>query len=128
MKSKYIVLTGSIGVCLAVVFGAFGSHLLKNVLDVNQLNSYEIGVRYLVYHSLAFLFLGIQNLLSTTKTMQVFAMMSVGIALFTGSLLCLTLKNFIPFSIQWMVFLTPIGGTVLIASWLLFAAYLIKIK
>ena len=37
---------------LGVVFGAFGAHALKSKLSPEMLETFEVGVRYQMYHSL----------------------------------------------------------------------------
>ena len=36
----------------AIIFGAFGAHLLKKKLTVENLKSFEIGVKYQIYHAI----------------------------------------------------------------------------
>ncbi|MEM6686735.1 MAG: DUF423 domain-containing protein, partial [Bacteroidota bacterium] len=55
---KKILITGAILGALAVVLGAFGAHGLKKVLTVEQLTSFETGVRYQIYHSILLLIVG----------------------------------------------------------------------
>lgn len=55
MKRR-IVLTGAFIGMLAIILGAFGAHLLKKYLSVDQLNTFEVGVRYQMYHALFLLF------------------------------------------------------------------------
>ena len=50
---------GAAFVLTAVILGAFGAHALKELLSNNQLASFEIGVRYQMYHGFALLFTGI---------------------------------------------------------------------
>ena len=42
----------------AIILGAFGAHALKKVLSVDQLVTFETGVKYQMYHALFLLFLG----------------------------------------------------------------------
>ncbi len=42
----------------AIILGAFGAHALKKVLTVDELNTFETGVKYQMYHALFLLFLG----------------------------------------------------------------------
>ncbi len=44
----------------AVIFGAFGAHLLKKKLTKDQLQSFETGVKYQMYHAIILLLLGFQ--------------------------------------------------------------------
>ena len=50
MKS-YIVLA-SLFAALAILFGAFGSHALKERLSAQSLEVYDIATRYLMFHAL----------------------------------------------------------------------------
>ena len=36
---------------LAIILGAFGAHALKKTLTSEQLNSFETGVKYQMYHA-----------------------------------------------------------------------------
>ena len=48
---------GSLFMAIAFVLGAFASHYLKSILKPESILSFDVGVRYLVYHSLALLIL-----------------------------------------------------------------------
>ena len=56
MKRK-IILTGAFIGMLAIILGAFGAHLLKKYLSVEQLVTFETGVRYQMYHAFFLFFL-----------------------------------------------------------------------
>ena len=49
---KLYIITGSVFAALAVLFGAFGSHALKEKLTLEQLEIYDIATRYLMFLSL----------------------------------------------------------------------------
>ncbi|MFL0097305.1 DUF423 domain-containing protein, partial [Tenacibaculum maritimum] len=49
---KNLTISSILG-ALAVILGAFGAHALKNKLSVEALNSFEVGVRYQMYHAIA---------------------------------------------------------------------------
>ena len=54
MEQVILIIAGVYGT-LAVLLGAFGAHGLKKVLDAEALQSFETGVRYLMYHALLLL-------------------------------------------------------------------------
>ena len=56
---KKIITTGAIFGMLAIILGAFGAHALKKVLSIEQLSTFETGVRYQMYHALFLLFIGL---------------------------------------------------------------------
>ena len=67
---------------LAVTLGAFGAHTLNELLTTEKLNSFETGVRYQFYHSLALLIIGLNaNKLNATDLIGKF--MLIGIVLFS---------------------------------------------
>ena len=94
---------------LAVGLGAFGAHALKARLEPDMLAAFEIGVRYQVYHALALLLLA--SLRGPSKAAWCF---TAGIALFSGSLYILALTG-----IRKWGAVTPIGGLLFLAGWLI---------
>ena len=56
----------------AIILGAFGAHLLKKKLSVEQLQSFETGVKYQMYHAIVLLILGFQLKENTTIDQYIF--------------------------------------------------------
>lgn len=50
---KKLLVVGIIYAVIAVVLGALGAHALEKHLTIDQLKSFETGVRYQMYHALA---------------------------------------------------------------------------
>src|SRR5687768_11402456 len=79
---------------LGIVIGAFGAHALKPVLSESQLQVFETGVRYQMYHSFALLVAGILFSSYPVKHIKfAAAFFLIGILLFSGSLYAMTLLN-----------------------------------
>ena len=53
--SQITLLIASILGGLAVIFGAFGAHALKQLLSEEQLKSFDIGVKYQMFHAIVLL-------------------------------------------------------------------------
>jgi uncharacterized membrane protein YgdD (TMEM256/DUF423 family) len=104
---------------LAVIFGAFASHYLRSILTQASLSSFEVGVRYLVYHGLALLIISFIKFRSLKNKKRFFNFLFTGVILFSGSIFTLSFKAFFLFPIGWLGALTPLGGTLLIAGWFL---------
>lgn len=111
-------LIGTLSGALAVVLGAFGAHGLEERLTPEKLDTYQIGVRYHFYHSLALVAVGLAQgiwpgagLLTTAGWLFV-----VGILLFSGSLYLLAVTG--P---RWLGAITPLGGLAFIAGWVVMA-------
>ncbi|MBF45201.1 MAG: hypothetical protein CMD38_02725 [Flavobacteriales bacterium] len=103
---------------LAVVLGAFGAHTLNELLTTERLNSFETGVRYQFFHSLALLMIGLNaNKLNSTALIGKF--MLIGIMFFSFSLYLLSLQELIGINLSLLGPITPIGGILLMISWLI---------
>lgn len=116
--SQKIVLTALIIGALAIVLGAFGAHGLKKFLPVEQLNSFEIGVRYQMYHALFLLFLSQTNYITDKQKLIIFVLTLIGIVLFSGSIYLLATSTITNIKTKFLGPITPIGGLLLISSWI----------
>ena len=102
---------------LAVVLGAFGAHALRGVLSEADLATFEIGVRYQMYHALALLALAWAMTQWDSGSLVVAGWaFVVGILVFSGSLYTLVLTGQ-----RWLGAVTPIGGVAFIVGWALLA-------
>ena len=103
---------------LAVALGAFGAHTLNELLTTEKLNSFETGVKYQFYHSLALLIIGLNaNKLNATALIGKF--MLIGIVFFSFSIYLLSLQELIGINLSILGPITPIGGLLLMISWLI---------
>ena len=108
---------GSVFGCLGVALGAFGAHGLKNVLDARELDIFETGVRYQMYHAFAIIVVGVVLSRVDSSLIRYAGWSFVsGIVIFSGSLYTLTLSGQ-----RWLGAITPLGGLALIVGWLLLA-------
>ncbi len=113
-----------------VVLGAFGAHALRGELTEQAFNAFQTGVHYQIYHGLGLLALGLSaaampdNRLLDRRLLRWSAIsMLMGIILFSGSLYLLAVTGMPLFGP-----VTPVGGILLITSWLLFAASILKVR
>ncbi|MBL7014081.1 MAG: DUF423 domain-containing protein [Candidatus Marinimicrobia bacterium] len=110
---KLALVSGSFFMALAVAFGAFGAHGLKEMVPQSDLLIFEKAVRYHFWHALALLVLGSigfhlsQDLLKIPVILIIF-----GIIFFSGSLYILVITD-----TRWLGAVTPFGGTALIIAW-----------
>jgi len=104
---------GSLFGLLAVALGAFAAHALKAYLGADLIATFEVGVRYQMYHALALLAVGLAHkswpspLLAASGWLFV-----IGIAVFSGSLYVLSLSG-----MRWLGAITPFGGIAFLAGW-----------
>lgn len=124
---KPSLLAGSLLAMLAVIFGAFGAHYLKTIFTPELLSSFETGVKYQMYHSVALLVLGLYAQVSSQSVKVIFGLFLAGIILFSGSiyLLCL-LKSNLQIGLGGLGVLTPIGGLLFISAWVVWFIQILK--
>lgn len=104
-------------VMLAVSLGALGSHLLKSRLSQDALNSFEVGVRYLIYHSFAILLINTLSALDSNVKSTFVKLILAGILLFSGSIFLLATKELHGWPVKFLGPITPVGGLLLISAW-----------
>ena len=115
--NKKILLTATIFGMIAIILGAFGAHALKKMLSIDQLSSFEIGVKYLMYHSLFLLFLGTTNSILEISKKSIFYLVFFGTITFSGSIFLLSTMPITNINFKSIGFVTPIGGILLITAW-----------
>jgi uncharacterized membrane protein YgdD (TMEM256/DUF423 family) len=108
---------GCVSAAVAVVLGAFGAHGLRARLVPDMLSTFEIGVRYQMYHALALVAVGILVPRAPSSTLALAGWLFVaGTVVFSGSLYALAVTGH-----RWLGAVTPLGGAALIAGWLVLA-------
>jgi uncharacterized membrane protein YgdD (TMEM256/DUF423 family) len=119
MQKQTIILGASFAIT-AVIIGAFGAHYLKTVFTSEQLLSFEIGVRYQMYHAIALIITAILfEKLNATLLKYASYLFSLGILLFSGSIYALNiLKTNGIMGLKGLGITTPIGGVLFILGWL----------
>lgn len=108
---------GAIAAFIGVALGAFAAHGLKSRLDPAMLATFEIGVRYHMYHALALL--GVAWAATRWPGAWVNAagwLFVAGIVVFSGTLYALALTG-----TRWLGAITPLGGLALLAGWICLA-------
>lgn len=122
---RTILLTGTLLAAISVVLGAIGSHSLKPHLTPEQFYSFDLGVRYQMYHALAILIIGVllQFIHSKHRLPYAFVSFLIGSVLFSGSIYLVATRDMMQVVYPtWFFLLTPLGGIFFILGWILFAA------
>ena len=122
---KSFLLVASIFGFLAVAFGAFGAHALRQRLSPDMLNVFEIGVRYQMYHVFALMAVaaalthfgpGGARAGASAGALRLLTIggwsFVAGVLIFSGSLYALALTGTGMFGA-----ITPIGGLGLLVGW-----------
>lgn len=126
MDKRILLVAAFLGVT-AIILGAFGAHALKKVLSVEQLTTFEVGVRYQMYHALFLLFVGTFAFLGEKERSIIFYLTIVGVLFFSGSIYLLATNTITNLKTKFLGPITPIGGLFLVSAWVyLFYAVLSK--
>ena len=119
---KGYIIIASLFAALAILFGAFGSHALKERLSAQSLEVYDIATRYLMFHALGIFLIALLGFQLPKEYLEMpVTIMIVGTSIFSGSLYLIAMLNF-----KKLGMVTPIGGLLLIVSWLLLAYNIYK--
>lgn len=115
--TKLLIIIASLSGAIAVAAGAFGAHALTARVTPERLQTFETGVRYQMYHTLAiFAVAWVLSYWPSWQASTAGILFIVGIIIFSGSLYLLVLTD-----TGWLGAITPIGGMAFIAGWVLFA-------
>lgn len=125
---KKIISTGAILGMTAIILGAFGAHALKKVLSIEELSTFETGVKYQMYHALFLVFIGTLNELSLKAKKTIYNLVLLGVLFFSGSIYLLATNSLTSFDFKIIGFITPIGGLLLILGWCVLFFNFIKKK
>lgn len=101
---------------LAVGFGAFGAHIVVDILTQSRFDVYQTAVAYHFYHAIGILIIGVLSATSAKESkwlMWAGYLLASGIIIFCGSLYTLTLTD-----TAWLGAITPIGGLAFILGWI----------
>lgn len=111
------IFVGALGGALAVIAGAFGAHALAARLGPRELQLWETAARYLIYGSFALVLVGLLGLHGPRRGIDGAGWcLLAGSAIFSGTVFGLALGG--P---RWLGAVTPLGGTLMIAGFLLLA-------
>ena len=126
MKVLHILLAGIVLAGLSVALGAFGAHWLKNTVQqwglapeeqIKRLATWELAVRYQMYHALALLAVGLVAGRGNNRWFGWSAGFFLGgVAIFSGCLYALVLSG-----VKMLGAIVPIGGSCMIVGWILLA-------
>lgn len=122
MESRNVFRIGALMAALGIVAGAFGAHVIKGKVEPKDLETFEIAVRYQMYHALGLMavagwFQALADRDTVAKTPKTAVLMLItGTIIFSG-----TLYGIVAGGPRWLGAITPIGGTLQIIGWAMLA-------
>ncbi|MEK5040008.1 DUF423 domain-containing protein [Sporosarcina sp. FSL K6-3457] len=121
----FFIIAGAVNAAIAVAFGAFGAHALKEKLSEHYLAIWETAVQYQMFHAIGLLAVGIlmSSSLFGASPQLTWAgyLLLAGTIIFSGSLYVLSLSG-----IGILGAITPIGGVAFIAGWVMLIIAAVK--
>ncbi len=120
MMRKRAFLAGTIFALTSVILGALGAHALKDLLTEAQLDSFETGVRFQMYHAIMLIVLGIKgHAFHIGFEKVIVTLFALGTVFFSFSIYLLNLQEVLNANLLWLGPVTPFGGSLLIIGWTL---------
>ncbi|BAL25730.1 DUF423 domain-containing protein [Azoarcus sp. KH32C] len=107
------LLAGSLLAALGIALGAFGAHGLRNLLGPTELGWWQTAVQYQMWNAVGLLGLGAAGV---SRSALPTGLLVTGTLVFAGTLYLMALSG-----LRWLGMITPIGGGLMIAGWLLVA-------
>ena len=115
MKNKWLLIAALSGF-FCVALGAFAAHGLSHVLDEKAFAWIDTGLKYQIFHTLAVLVIALSLWHEAKFARLAMLAWSLGILLFSGSLYALAFG-----AGKFLVWITPVGGTLFLIGWLCLA-------
>ena len=118
-KKVLIIISGILGF-LAVSFGAFGAHALKDKISAERLSIFQTGVLYHLIHTVVVLVITIAG---DNRFVKAAIFLIAGIVLFSFSLYIYSITQ-----IKLFAMITPVGGISFLAGWLMIIIEALKTR
>lgn len=112
-QDRRLTLLGAVLAALGIALGAFGAHGLKAILSPEALGWWQTAVQYQMWNAVGLVALGASGL---PRLRAGASLIGLGTMIFSGTLYLMALSG-----IRWLGAVTPIGGALMIAGWLLVA-------
>lgn len=127
MKTLTLVI-GAVYGLMSVILGAFGAHAFRKILSPERLESFETGVRYQMYAAFFLLFVGWILKFETGSEKWISWLMIFGTLLFSVSIYFLSFQEHWGVKLSFLGPITPIGGVMMMVSWVMLIFYFVKYK
>lgn len=125
MKQIVLIVAASYGM-ISIILGAFGAHAFKEILSVEKLQSFEVGVRYMMYSALVLLILGFFLDFSTGIEKNAARFIMIGSFMFSVSIYFLAFSEKLNIPSKFLGPITPVGGFLMIVGWALLLYHFIR--
>lgn len=122
----FTLFVGAIYGLLAVVIGALAAHGFKKIVAEDKIKMIQVGVRYQMYAAFYLLLVGWNMDFSTLTERLIPFLMIVGTFLFVVTVYLKAFEKAWNVSLKPIKFVTPLGGVLILVSWLLLAIHFLQ--
>jgi uncharacterized membrane protein YgdD (TMEM256/DUF423 family) len=117
MTAQAYIVFGALLGAIGVAAGAMGAHAFERTLTPENLARYEVAIRYLLFHAVAVVLVGLVLRAGPSKAAQGAGLAFLaGCLLFSGGLIAWIFTGIKP-----LVHVVPLGGVAWILGWLFLA-------
>ena len=125
MKNLVLTIASLYGM-IAIILGAFGPHAFKKFLPDEKLASFEVGVRYQMYHAIVLLAIGMYFQFDKSLERSAAWCLIVGTFVFSVSVYLLSFADHWGANLKFLGPITPLGGLLMVVGWGLLAWIFMK--
>lgn len=123
---QFTLIVASLYGLTSVILGAFGSHLFKQYLTPEKLVSFEVAVRYQMYHAIVLLIIGLYFTFNTSLERWSAICIMLGTFLFAFTIYLLSFAEHWGLNLKFLGPITPVGGAILMIGWVLLVVCFVK--
>lgn len=113
------ILFGSLSGLLFIILAAFNQHYYKKNNKNYSIKNFKIAINYQIYHTLLILILASSLKINNILEKIILLLFMLGIIFFSGSIYLFYFQDNIQKKYNFLKFITPLGGIMLILGWLL---------
>ena len=117
--NRTLVITAVLFLILAIILGAFGAHGLKELVNEERLQTFEVGVKYQFYQGLGMLVLGLNAEKFKFSLKTIWTLLMTGTLMFSVSIYFLSIQDVLGASLKFLGPVTPVGGMLMILGWVI---------
>lgn len=117
--NRTLVITAVLFLILAIILGAFGAHGLKELVNEERLQTFEVGVKYQFYQGLGMLVLGLNAEKFKFSLKTIWILLMTGTLMFSVSIYFLSIQDVLGASLKFLGPVTPVGGMLMILGWVI---------
>lgn len=123
---QLVLIVGASYALISIILGAFGAHAFRKIISFEKLQSFEVGVRYMMYSALALLILGFFLNFTSDLEKNAVRLIMIGTFIFSMSIYILAFSEKINVPSKILGPITPVGGFLMITGWAMLLYYFLR--